>query len=83
MGTSNAERQKAFRLRHMKDVEGQGSRLDVVVYGRTHITLKRLAKHYGVSLAALLDRLAETEQRAIVDGMTSDQQREYFDSVTG
>lgn len=83
MAKTGKERQAAFRERHLKETAGQGSRLDVVLHGNAHLTLKRLARHYGLSVSALLGRLAEEEQGRVLAGMTGEQQDAFFDAVTG
>lgn len=83
MGATNAERQAAFRARKIKAEDGNGSRLDLVIDTSTHLALKRLAKHYGVSMVALLAQLARDEQHRVLDEMDGAQQTAYYDAVTG
>lgn len=62
---TNAERQRNFRLRHLKDAEGNGQRLNVIVAAPAKRALERVADCYGVTQRAMLERLlldAEREQ---------------------
>lgn len=65
---SNAERQAAYRKRHLQDADGQGERLNMVVPVQARAQLIRLARHSNSSQRELLARmLAETESK-VVDG---------------
>ena len=77
MAMSNAERQRAYRQRHL--AEGEGHRLNLVVAVQTGAQLDRLAKHYGVTKRAMLERLLQQAESALVDGMKPKAQRTYFD----
>jgi hypothetical protein len=61
---SNAERQAAYRARHLKHEDGEGVRLNVVIHFRAKFALERLASCYGVTQAAMLERLIQEGQRA-------------------
>ena len=62
---TNAERQRAYRQRHLQDVDSIGARLNLVVSVQAKAQLGRLARHHGVSQRAMLERLlAEAEQAA-------------------
>jgi hypothetical protein len=43
----NAARQAAHRKRHLKDIGGQGERINMVVSVQAKAKLKRLATHYA------------------------------------
>lgn len=45
MGQSNAERQAAYRARHLKSEDGRGERLNLVVDLHAKACLARLARH--------------------------------------
>lgn len=66
MTKSNAERQAAYRVRHLKDENGKGERLNLVIDTHAKRSLERLAACYGVTQRAMLERiLAETERTAL------------------
>lgn len=56
MTKTNAERQKAYRLRRN---EGEGDRrLNTWITSNADLALDRLAKHYGVTKRQMIERLA-------------------------
>ena len=78
MATS-AERQAAFRQRHL--AEGNAERLNVIVDVSAKRQLERLARHRGTTQRAVIEALvAEAERRAIAR-MLPAAEGEYF-SVT-
>ena len=79
---TNSERQQAYRQRHLRDETGTGSRLNLVIEQQGHLALKRLARHHGVTLSAMLSRLAAAEQQRVLAELSSDAQAGYFDAVT-
>ena len=64
MTKSNAERQAAYRARHLRDVEGTGERLNLVIDLHAKRALERLAVCYGVTQKTMLDRLLVEAERA-------------------
>jgi hypothetical protein len=81
MVTSNASRQSAYRKRHLQDEEGHCERINQVVSLHAKRALERLAKCYGVTQRALLERLlvdAETETVNRVS-LYPNGQAEYYD----
>jgi len=78
----NAARQKAYRQRHLQDVDGQKAQLNIILPMRTKLALKRLCKHYAVTQAELLDRLLADEQRQVLSAMPAEGQNRFFDAVT-
>ena len=78
---SNAERQAAWRKRHLQDVDGQGERLNMVVPVQTKAQPTRLARHFGITQRELLARvLAETESK-VVDGLSRSAEKAYYDGT--
>jgi hypothetical protein len=82
MAKTPAERQAAYRQKHLKDETGSKARLNMLLDHRTKLALKRLAIRYGVTQAALLERLILEEQTQILQTMTSEEASKYYDSVT-
>lgn len=66
MGMSNAERQQAYRQRHLKDVEGGGERLNGIVSAASKAQLARLVRHYGLSQRATLEKIIQAAERVVV-----------------
>jgi hypothetical protein len=82
MGKTSAERQNEYRQRNIRDVEATKSRLSIIISDHAMLALRRLAKHYGCTQVALLERLLLEEQRKILDGMTDKEAIAFHDSVT-
>ena len=78
---TNAQRQTAYRKRHLQDVDGQGERLNMVVPIQTNAQLTRLARHFGITQRELRARvLAETESK-VVDGLSRSAEKAYYDGT--
>lgn len=72
MAKTTAERQAAYRTRHLK--EGEAERLNIVVSFRAAMALRRLAAHEGISQREVLERLIIDAQDAAVSGMNPAEQ---------
>lgn len=81
MAKSNAQRQAAYRTRHLKDVEGQGERLNLVVNLHTKRALERLAICYGETQLGMLSQLiARAELYALKQAAkTPNGQADYYE----
>jgi hypothetical protein len=79
---ANAKRQQQYREKHLKDEDGTKARLSTIIDHRAALALKRLALHYGVTQAQILERLLMEEQGRVLDALDSDKQNAYYDSVT-
>ena len=71
MAKSNVERQAAYRRRNLKSEEGKGERLDVVIDLHAKRALERLARHQGITLRAMLEKLLIEAEQAIVDKLAA------------
>jgi hypothetical protein len=69
MGKTNAERQAAYRARHLKSEDGRGERLSLVVYLHAKACLARLARHYGTSQRKVLERLLGDAELAVLESL--------------
>ena len=78
---SNAERQAAYRQRHLNDVEGQGERINMVVTVQAKAQLERLARHYGVTKRELLVRVLAEAERKLVDRLGRAAEKSYYDDT--
>ena len=81
MAKTNAERQAAYRERHLKDEQGMGERLNMVVDMKAKLALKRLAIRYGVTQRDVLEGLIEDAEDALLKELSATEQSEYYDST--
>lgn len=66
MKKSSAERQRAYRQRHLKDEHGSAERLNTVIDVHAKRALERLAQCYGVTQRQVLERtLIAAERNAL------------------
>ncbi len=75
MATS-AERQAAYRQRHLQDVDGHGERLNMVISVQAKAQLKRLARHAGITQRSMLELLLEKAENQVVARMKD--QGDYY-----
>lgn len=81
MAMSNAEKQASFRKRRIH--EGEGVRLQAVISLHAKLAIQRMAHHYGITQAAMIERLAIEEQERVTVALDDDAFREYVgDTVT-
>ncbi len=81
MAKTNAERQAAYRERHLKDEQGMGERLNMVVDMKAKLALKRLAIRYGVTQRDVLEGLIDDAEEALLKELSATEQSEYYDST--
>ena len=82
MALTNAQIQAAYRVRHCKDLEtASASRMDMVIDSAGLLALKRMAAHQGVTQRAMLQKLIDDAQRALLHTMDASQQDAYYDRV--
>jgi hypothetical protein len=67
MPRTNAERQAAYRQRHLKEMNGMLERLNMMLSLHAKRQLERLAAGYGVTQRKLLERLLAEAERAALD----------------
>ncbi|EAR23287.1 hypothetical protein [Nitrococcus mobilis] len=79
MGMSTAERQRAYRRRHLRD--GADERLSMVVPVQVKRRLERLARHRGVSQRVMLAVALASLEQEILNGM--DDTSAFYDSAGG
>ena len=82
MGKSNAQRQRNYRDRHLKQTGEEHEmleRINQMVSFSAKDSLKRLASCYGVTQRAILERaIGETENK-LLNTMPNEQQNDYYD----
>jgi hypothetical protein len=81
MAKSAAERQAAYRQRHLKDIDGTKARLNLLIDQQAKFALERLSLSYAVTKQDLLHRLIIEEQDRLLKEMTPEEQNSYYDSV--
>ena len=79
MAMTNAQRQAAYRQRHLKDLEGLGVRLNTIISGPTSYQLTRLATHYGVTRRATLERVLQEAEANLLNSLSWQKQKAYLD----
>ncbi len=81
---TNAERQAAYRARHLKDVDGTGERLNLIVDAKAKRALERLAVHYAVTQRSMIEKLLIDAERAAIDAVATVEngQANYYARVT-
>ncbi len=75
MPMNGAQKRAAYRQRRIKD--GDGKRLQAVISLEAKRALERLARHNGITQAAMLERLALEEQQRVTATMDDIQYRTY------
>ena len=82
MATSNAQRQAAYRAKHLKAENALGERLNLIVDVHAKAALKRLASCYGVTQAAMIERLVLAAEYAAIDAAVNlpNGQADYYAS---
>ena len=83
MAQSNAERQAAYRARHLKDENGQGERISLLVDIHAKRALERLAIRYAVTQRAMIERLIADADKVATGGMTDVQHAAYINGDPG
>lgn len=81
MAQTNAQNQAAHRQRHLKDDGGTSTRMDIVIDQTAKLALMRMATHYRISNRAMLEKLTNDAQAALLATMDSDSQTTYYDAV--
>ena len=82
MRKSNAQRQRAYRDRHLKLTDESDDlleRINQMVSLPTKNALKRLASYYGVTQRALLESAIANAERALFDTLPGEHQNDYYD----
>jgi hypothetical protein len=77
MALSAAEKQARYRQRYIK--EGDRERLQAVISLHAKLALKRLARHYGLTLAGMVERLALEEAARVTAPMDGDQFKRFVE----
>jgi hypothetical protein len=81
MAKSNAERQAAYRARHLKEENSKGERLNLVMDLHAKRALERLAYCYAVTQKTMLERLIKQAEHAALEvaGKLPNGQSDYYE----
>ena len=81
MAKSNAQRQSDYRARHLKDVDGNAERLNLLLDVHAKRALERLAACYVVTQRDVLEGLLREAESAVLDRAATVQngQTDYYD----
>ena len=71
MAMSNAQRQAAYRARHLKSADVLDERLNLMIDLHAKCALERLALCYGVTQRALLQSLLIQAQRVVIQRLNA------------
>jgi hypothetical protein len=78
MAMTNAEKQRCYRERKLKDENGE--RINLIVSVNAKLALKRLAAHNGLTQSAMLERILLEAQSAITQTLDDDQFKKYINA---
>lgn len=82
MRKSNAQRQRNYRDRHLKQAGEEYEmleRINQMVSLSAKSALKRLASYYGVTQRTILERAIEDADNKLITTLPNEQQNDYYD----
>ena len=74
---TNAERQAAYRERHLHGRVQNKARIHVLIGHTEKVRLEMLARHYDIPQVAVLEKLINAENEKLSAGMTRDEHNYY------
>lgn len=78
MRKSSTERQKEYRQRHLKNIEGEHVQVNMVLSREAKRQLQRISRHGGITQRAVIERLLREEEDRILEGLHHDRLDEYY-----
>ena len=84
MRKTNAERQRAYRERHLRGVDDDTEmleRINTMVSLHSKNQLKRLSRCYGVTQRSMLERIINEAATELMDDLSPDQQNAFYDGT--
>jgi hypothetical protein len=78
MALSSAQKQRRYRERHLGK-DGEKVRLQAFISFQTEARLQRLARHHGYSITALIEKIADDADNAVLAGLPEDAVRDYLE----
>ena len=82
MRKSNAQRQRIYRDRHLKQAGEEHEmleRINQMVSLTAKSSLRRLASYYGVTQRAMLERAIEETENKLLSQLPNARQNDYYD----
>jgi uncharacterized Ntn-hydrolase superfamily protein len=82
MKKSNAQRQRNYRDRHLKQTGEEHEmleRINQMISLSAKDSLKNLASYYGVTQRTILERAIKETQNKLLNTMPNEQQNDYYD----
>ena len=79
MPTSNAQRQAAYRARHLQSDDGEGVRLNLIIGTHAKCALERLVRAHGLTQRALLERLLVRAEQGTVAALPAPLRTDYYE----
>ncbi|MBK1736288.1 hypothetical protein CKO15_13665 [Halorhodospira abdelmalekii] len=78
---TNAQRQRAYRQRHLKEFDDDVEmleRINMMAHHGAKTGLKRLAHYYGVTQRALLEQIIDEATNRVLSTLASAQQADFY-----
>lgn len=79
MVKTNAELQRAYRQRHLHDVDGNSERLDTLITITSKQALQRMASHLGATQRTVLESLIAKAEADLLVSLGAKGQRQYYE----
>ena len=82
MAQTNAQRQAAYRTRHLSGDNATSERLSLLIDVHTKRSLERLAAYHGITQRAMLQTLLASAEKALVKKLPSAEQAGYYAGIS-
>lgn len=79
MAMTNAERQRRYRERHLRSLEGQAERINLIASVQTKAAIDRLANYWQTTRRAALERAIREAESRVLDTLPGPEQNRYLD----
>jgi hypothetical protein len=79
MAKSPAERQAAYRRRHLKDIDADMERLTMMVSVQAKRQLERLSAACGISQRSMLESLLDDADSALANSLPPEARSDYYE----
>mgnify|MGYP006356702123 CR=1 FL=1 len=78
---TNAERQAAYRKRHLSSEAGECVRADLVINQSASLAFDRLAQSFSLSKRQTVEHLLLLAEAAVLAGLNSNGRKRYFAGI--
>jgi len=78
---TNAERQAAYRKRHLSSEAGECVRADLVIDQSASLAFDRLAQNFSLSKRQTVEHLLLLAEAAVLASLNSDGRKRYFAGI--